>query len=255
MHKGIRGALVAVLAASTLALGGCVPTSPTANGWGLLWGDQKSNGTGTNPATVVFGDSLIYSSGPNDTNGVQAYADTLRFFTGHSAVVSAVAGASYSHYISDALLAGKGVTKIQDMVAFVRPHVTVIALGTNDGRLLGMDAGNPNGYTQADFQGSANTAITSALNVNSCVVLVNATTSHYPAAQPNYPAQTAGVNAYLKSRADSGGGRIRLADWDGYSGPHSDWFYAGDYHHNATGKDQYRSYITQQVGAAYNAGC
>ncbi|HEX2737310.1 MAG TPA: hypothetical protein VHP57_04160 [Acidimicrobiia bacterium] len=238
-----------------VGIAGCIPSAPTGN-WTLFGGGQASNTSGANPPVLVVGDSLVFWSGPNNASGVQAYADNIRLYTGRSATVGAAAAASYTHFTHSALLAGTPVSTIQDYVSFLSPRLTVLALGTNDARLLAGDTTNAFGYTQSDFQASANTAISSALTKSFCVVAVNVTTRSQTGAP--FIAQAAGVNNYLAQTAGSSGGRVRLADWNSYSASHPEWFDTGDaagYHQSdSSGKAAYRQFIIDQINAAFATG-
>lgn len=244
------------LAIAAAGLSGCIPTSKSTAGWGFVGIPYWQADPYTQ--TIVFGDSLTVATF-QDSGGPGWFLLHLRNNTGgHPAAVAAVGGISYAHFVTPSLAAPEYST-IPDYEKFLRPRVTVLALGTNDGRLI---AGNYGGYTQQDFQQSAAKAIDSALAVNSCVVLVDTTTHYYPPDVPAYPAQAAGINAYLQSRVQSGGGRVRMAQkdgksWDEYSAGRADWFLnnGGDYHHTAAGINEYRGFITDNIKSAYDAGC
>lgn len=255
----VRWATAVVIAvASAIALSGCIPTSRSTDGWGFI-GIEFQRGD-ANTQTLIAGDSLTVNTFRLDDAWFRLHVrNNTEWPAGvqHPVTVSGVGGISWAHYATESLLSGTAISPLPSLAAFLRPRVALVALGTNDARLIANGSG---GYTQQDFQGAAAKSIDALLNVKSCVVLVNTTTHFYPPSVPGYPAQAAGVNAYLKQRVDTGGGRVRMAtrdgqDWDTLSAGHPEWFLPNDYHHSDSGINEYRSFLVDNVKSAYQAGC
>ncbi len=257
MRRSVRAGAALLVASLALVVSACIPSTPTGN-WALMGpGVVKSNTTGATPGVLLVGDSLIHWSDP------QAHANALRFFTGRSATVAAVAGSSYSHWMNESLIKGAGLTTIPNYVNFLKPRITVFALGTNDARIMAKEQPQPladsntNGYGFSDFVSSVSGAVDSALKTSKCVILINTQLGFgADTLTPMISARGGLVNAWLSqyasNRADR---RVRVGDWNWFSRQHRDWFIADGVHHTATGQDQYRSFIVTKVSEALKNGC
>lgn len=257
MRRSVRAGAALLVASLALVVSACIPSTPTGN-WALMGpGVVKSNATGATPGVLLVGDSLIHWSDP------QVHANALRLFTGRSATVAAVGGSSYSHWMNESLIKGVGLTTIPNYVNFLKPRITVFALGTNDARIMSQEQPQPlaetndNGYRLADFASSVNSAISSALTKSKCVILVNVQTDlGAEASFPRIASRGGVVNGYLSQvAAGRSDRRVRLANWSAFSAGHRDWFVADGVHHTATGQAQYRSFIVTKVSEALKNGC
>lgn len=175
----------------------------------------------------------------------QQLANGVRFFSGASAFVAFAAAATVSHFTRPWLMTA-GPSTIQTYAATRAPRVLVIALGTNDVRLLTRSPAWGQ-YTLTDFAGSLDTAIQS--QQGRCVILVNVA-NHFP--ESDYSPNVVAVNGTLAARTSP---TVRLLDWDSASAPHPDWFLPGDIHHSPAGSAQYINLIRDAVNAALGSGC
>jgi len=246
--SGIRAALATAALAALLGLTGCIPTAATGN-W-QTFGSISAESTVKPVQTMIFSDSIGYQA----LSG-QSEIDRLALATGHGALVNAVEGASFSHFVNNSLLPN-GEWAVARTLDRVRPRVTVFELGTNDARILAAEIPTGSGYTQADFTGSLQSASDKARSISACTVLVNATTRPQTAAGYRYYAQY--VNNSLQTTVNAHLGFFRLADWDGYSRNHPEWFLTAaqdptQFHQNADGQAVYRSWLYGQIQAAYNS--
>lgn len=257
MRRSVRAGSALIVASLALFVSACIPSTPTGN-WALPWkGTVTSNSTGANPGILLVGDSLIAWSNP------QSHADALRFFTGLSTAVASVPSASYSHWMNESLIKGAGLTTIPNYVNFLKPRITVLALGANDARIMSQEQPQPlaetndNGYKLTDFASSVNGAINSALTTSRCVILVDTQlTLGADASYPRISSRGGVVNGYLSQvAAGRSDRRVRLANWSAFSSGHRDWFQADGIHHTAVGQGQYRSFIVTRVSDALKSGC
>jgi hypothetical protein len=237
----------AAIAAVVLLSLSCIPTNPTDKpGWGIIVTATSTNATGATPGVVVIGDSLIWWA------GTQTLADTIRFWRGLSTVVVGAAGASWAHFNSATLIGPYGLGTIQNYADFFHPRIMVIALGSNDARLIGGEVNDPFGYRVNEYKDQAFWATVGALNSAECVVLINVA-DHWSAATTS--AVIAEVNVGLDN-LDAASNRIFTADWDAWSAPHPEWFTGPtDIHHSDAGKAAYRSFINDAVANAMASGC
>jgi lysophospholipase L1-like esterase len=229
-----------------LALLSCIPEDISKPGWGLFPGAVGSNDTGSSPGVLVVGDSLVFGV------GVQTVANTIRFFGGTSSVVAAAGGASTAHFNKEGLIGASGLSTIQQYVNFFGDlRVTVVALGSNDARIITGELGTMDGYTIDEFRGQAELAVSSALSRSRCVVLINVA-NHWEIAAPQVVDD---INAIL-GELGTGNPKVRTADWNAFSAPHPEWFAApNDIHHSDEGKDAYNGFITEAIAAAFRSGC
>ena len=222
----------------------CIPDDPTGP-WSLFPGATGSNDTGSTPGVVVVGDSLVFAL------PVQELANSVRFWSGSSSVVAAAGGASTAHYTKESLISPAGLTTVQNYVSFFQPRITVIALGSNDARILEATAGQSGGYVIQDFQGALGSVIDQGLRFNGCAIVVNVA-EHWTNSMLPY---IQSVNTNIDAIAAQKGTRARVADWQSHSDGQP-WFAgAQDIHHNAAGKVAYRDFITSAVTDAMANGC
>jgi hypothetical protein len=225
----------------------CIPTNPGDKpGWGLFPGATGSNGTGSTPGVVVLGDSLVWGA------NVQTLADMIRFWRGTSSVVAAAGGASWAHFNKATLIGPSGLGTIQNYADFFHPRIMVIALGSNDARIITGEVSDPYGYRVNEYKDQAFWGSMAALASSQCLVLINVA-DHWSAAASS--AVIAEVNLGLDN-LDAASDRIFTHDWDAWSAPHPDWFAApNDIHHTAAGQAAYRNFINDAIAAAMASGC
>ena len=213
-----------------------IPSTPTG-AWAAYQGVIASNGTGAVPGVVIVGDSLVA------WGNAGAFADTMRFITGRNTVVGASAGSSMSHWVTPSLIQPLNMPLLQDLTNFAANGVAVIALGTNDARLMDADAN----YKLADYAAALNKGIDGALVDAKCVVVVNTSSR---VGQANRVRRQS-VNSTILS-VNKRGGRVLVGDWDAYSAGRADWFSGDNVHHTAAGSEAYRAFMSNQVVGALN---
>jgi hypothetical protein len=182
---------------------------------------------------------------------VQSYADNVRIYSGRNSTVAAASGASWSHFTKSSLIGGAGLSTASDLINFLKPRLTVIALGTNDARILQAQASQQYGYKLDDFVGSVNNIVSAARATSKCVLLVNVT--ERPQTGPGFVAQAQLVNLVLTTKTFDNP-EVRVADWNAYSTGHPEWFKtdAGSsyYHHtDSSGKAAYRQFIMGKIAS------
>lgn len=234
------------LALLVLAFGfcSCIPNEPTGN-WGLPWGGAIGvNDSGSAPGVFVVGDSLLH-------NQVQDMANAIRFWRGTDSVVAAAGGASFAHFNKPSLINPAGLSTIEQYVNFFgNVRVTVLALGSNDARIMTAEAGNQYGYSFQEFGQQLSEAISDARTHSRCVVLVGI--APWSLASPQIVND---VNA-LMAWAGSSDWRIEFADWRSHSSGHPEWFVApGDVHHTPAGAVAYRDFINNWIASMLGRGC
>ena len=202
---------IALVAAVALFVS-CIPTNPGDKpGWGLFPGAVGSNGTGSTPGVLVLGDSLVFGA------NVQTLADMIRFWRGTSSVVAAAGGASFAHFNKATLIGPSGLATVQSYVDFFKPlRVTVLALGSNDARIITGEVSDPYGYRLEEYRQQALISAGAALSGSSCVVLINVADHWAPVASS---AVVAEINAGLAA-LDAAHPQIRTHDWNAFSAPH-----------------------------------
>src|SRR6185295_15396712 len=168
-----------VVPALMFVLGACIPDDTSKPGWGLFPGAVGSNDTGSSPGVLVIGDSLTFNL------DVQQLANAIRFFRGSNAFVAAAGGASMAHFNKESLIHDAGLSTIQQYEDFFgSARITVIALGSNDARIITGERGQDGAYTTDEFAGQAQIAVSAALSHSQCAVLVNVA-NHWSIAAPD----------------------------------------------------------------------
>lgn len=227
-----------LLAAVLVAVGLVATTTPSgataAAPFGVL-----VNGTGTTYGngtwTLMIGDSLTYNVGN------QPFADYLKGSNGRSTFVASSAGSSFPNWVTPGWLdnpayPSPNLASLQDYQNLLHPRITIIALGSNDARIM---TGSPSQYSSTDQFWKVLDAVNKAKVYSKCVLLTTVA-NHWSAAS------TANVNAVNNNIAwaDNNVAGVYVADWHGYSAGHSDWFASPtDIHHSAAGKLKYAEYI------------
>lgn len=229
-----------------IAIATCIPDDTSKPGWGLFPGQVGSNDTGSSPGVLVVGDSLVFNL------DVQAMANVVRFFRGTSSVVAAAGGASVAHFNKASLISSAGLSTIQQYEDFFGSvRITVIALGSNDARIITGERGQDGAYTLDEFDGQAELAVSSGLSHSQCVVLVNVA-NHWDVAAPDVVDH---INTKLEELGTSDA-RVRTVDWNSLSANHPEWFISPtDIHHSDVGKTAYRDFLNDAVAAAMASGC
>jgi hypothetical protein len=224
---------------------GVVPDDTSKPGWEISPGAAGSNNTGTAPGVFVVGDSLVFDL------DVATMANEIRLFQGTSAVTVAASGASTAHFNKAGLIKPANLSTIKDYEAlFGTVRITVLALGSNDARIITRERGQA-GYTVDELAHQTDIAVTDALASSQCVLLINVA-NHWDAAAPDIVDQ---VNGVLRC-AGTGNSRVRTFDWNSFSASHPEWFASPtDVHLSDAGQAAYRDFITNAVGAAIATGC
>jgi hypothetical protein len=224
----------------TAPVGG-VPADTSKPGWELSPGAQGSNDSGEPPPVLILGDSLVFNL------DVNVMANAIRFFLARDAVVAAASGASVPHFNEAELIRPAGISTLEAYVAFLADvGVTVLALGSNDARIITRERTQRGGYSIDEFAHQLHVAVMTARARSRCVVLVNMA-NHWDAAAPEVVDQ---VNAVLGCE-NTATTRVRIADWASASAPHPEWFASPtDIHHSEAGKLAYRDFLRDAVDAA-----
>jgi hypothetical protein len=227
----------------TAPVGG-IPENTTRPGWELSPGAQGSNDSGSAPPVLVLGDSLVFNL------DVQVMANLIRFFRGTDVLVAAASGAGVVHFNKDGLIRAAGLSTLELYAAFLGTvRVTVLALGSNDARLITRERTQAGGYSIGELAHQVDVAIATARARSRCVVLVNVA-NHWNAAAPEVVDQ---INAVMRCASNA---RVRVADWASLSASHPEWFTSPtDIHHSEAGKAAYREFLNEAIQAAFDAGC
>lgn len=223
-----------------------IPEDTAKPGWAIAEGVTGTNDSGTAPSTFVVGDSLLVGV------DVMVMSNAIRFFHGTSTVTVAAPGASLAHFNKDSLIRPSGLHSIdQYEKLFGTVRITVLALGSNDARIITSEAGQATGYTVEEFAHQVGVAVDTALAHSQCVILVNVA-NHWNMVTLEIANQ---VNDVIRCAA-TGNPRVRAVDWNSASVARPEWFASPtDIHHSEAGKTAYRDFITNAVGAAITAGC
>ena len=232
------------LAVLFLAPAGCIPNEPVG-AWRLPYGfGSAANTGGATPGALVFGDSLIHGL-------VQQVSDEIVDVSGLSAVAYGSGGASLAHFAKASLLSQyPALLSVEEGVAFFQPRVTVLALITNDVRLLHAEQNVGGGYRLVDFEWALASTIGHATADGRCVVLVNMSEQVLPAVLPF----AEDANAAMQAAADANP-RAFLFDWEAHSANHPEWFIGGgNIHHTPEGEDAYVSFIATGVAVVHVFG-
>jgi lysophospholipase L1-like esterase len=204
---------------------------------------EAAGASASGRATVVIGDDLVFGM-------AQPLANLLTGTTSRVTWVAASAGASVPNFVNGGWLdnpswGGPNLATIEEYNRFLGAKITVIALGTNDVRLM---ADAPSQYTRSQHAAALATAIQQAKTSSTCVFLVN------PAdhAGPSRSDEVAAVDQNITAAT---GGKVFRIDWKGYSAGHEDWF-AGtnDPHHSQAGRLLYADLIHRSVLDQIQAG-
>jgi hypothetical protein len=205
--------------------------------------NEAAGASGAAPATVVVGDSLIFGMS-------QGFAELLTNSSGRLTWVAASGAASVPNFVNHGWLdnppwGGPNLATIEDYNRFLGARITVIALGTNDVRIM---ADVPAQYGRGQHAAALATAIRQARTSSTCVFLVNP-------ADHSGPSRSDEVAAVDQNIAAAAVGSVFRVDWRGYSAGHEDWFVAaGDPHHSPVGRLMYADLIHRSVRDRITAG-
>lgn len=230
--------LRAVVAAALVCVGLIAGTNPAGAvapaPFGIVF-NATGTSNGNSTWTLMIGDSLVNGV------GAPAFAGHLRTVTGRSTYVAASSGSSLPNWIGAGWLdnpvwGGPNLASLSNYVTVIQPRITVVALGSNDARIMTQ---SPGSYTSGDHFWKVLDIVNRAKASSRCVLLTTVA-NHWSAAS------TASVNAVNANIAwaDANMPGVYVADWHSYSAGHSDWFAApGDIHHSNIGKLKYAEYI------------
>jgi len=235
----IVGVALAVALIGSGSIAGAMDVGAVSAVWPTWTG---SGGSGSN--TVVVGDSLI-----DEQHDQVLWALASN---GNRSYVTASSGSSY--YPWNNRITGQNHWDLGDIPWVWGSRTTVLALGTNDARLLAQGS-----ISLAEESDQIKWGVTRAVaGTTGCVILVQPS-SHAFGGLPNYPAQAQNVRnlqAQWANAANASAGRVRvrLIDWNAQSAGHADWFEsATNIHHSATGEAQYRNFILWYANGWRNA--
>lgn len=226
-----------------LTLSGCIPGEPTGR-WTVFGSAITENDTGSGPPVLIVGDSLIAFA--DDLRGPQSLADLTRFVTGRSTTVATGTGVSYAHVVTPSLMVGQPMGTLDFLLNRYQPKVkskptiTVLALGTNDARLLNDERDEPRGFTLEDATGAAASAQASAFaNNTKCVVGVTVTERSQAGAA--FVANAKQINGIIRAVGNERRGWV--ADWASKSRYQDGWYDATDPQHTHLSKEGARQYF------------
>jgi hypothetical protein len=210
---------------------------------------QHRGRPGTGEHVVVVGDSLVQNLGPMLADRLAAAG-----FVGFTIGARGYAYWHWNHGVAQGL-------DIGDYVARERADHVILALGTNDARVLAADAvAEEHGagrVTRRDDERQVLQGMNRAReSVPGCVVLVLPTTRGYPRQQRLVRGELAALARGQNLRL----GRTRFAtvDWDAASHAHPDWFRRpGDVHFSPAGNEHYAAFLAAAADAARSGryGC
>lgn len=225
-----------------------------------------NNDTGSSPGVLVVGDGLVSGiAKAANGDGPKELADAIRFWSGRNTLVGAREDASLSHFMSATLFNDKpdpvpeppppptpGLLEVG--VAGFKPDLTVLALGSDDARILTTDvARGCSRYTIGDYRGQLDKAVEVSLASSTCVVLVNVADHWDDVAAAS---DIAAVNTEIAEVVAAEPARVRLADWKTHSAGKEAWFKSpGDIYHTSAGRSAYQSFLVSAINLALNNGC
>lgn len=227
---------------SVLVVGAPAATADAPAPFGVL-ANEAAAASAAGPATVVVGDSLIFGMS-------QGLANLLTSTSGRATFVAASGGASVPNFVNTGWLdaplwGGPKLATIEAYNVFLDARITVIALGTNDVRIM---AAHPDVYGRSQHAAALATAIRQARTRSTCVFLVNPADHSGPALSD----EVAVVDRNIVAAAT---GRVFRIDWKGYSAGHDDWFAgANDPHHSQAGRLIYADLIHRSVLTRIQSG-
>tara|TARA_R110002049_G_scaffold44030_11_gene129146 strand:+ start:196 stop:1275 length:1080 start_codon:yes stop_codon:yes gene_type:complete len=197
---------------------------------------------------LVTGDSLtaIWSG-----VGAKTMAESIRDATWLNVWVASSGGSSIPNWLFEGWLwgvPGGDINSLQALVGFLQPAITVIALGSNDARIIAAGMTTENGYTAAVHRADLMTAVEVAQSTSQCVLITNVTDNWDV---PNFEAAVAAVNANIESviaeKDRPGSKRVILLDWVGRQQGHPEYYAEDGLHHSEAGKEAYKTAITDGV--------
>ena len=239
LRRAVTTAALSLLIGTVSAVEASADAPPP---FGVL-ANEVAGAQGAAPATVFVGDSLIFGMS-------QGLADLLTSSSGRLTWVAASGGASVPNFVNHGWLdnppwGGPNLATIEDYNRFLGARITVIALGTNDVRIM---ADVPAQYGRGQHAAALATAIRQARTSSTCVFLVNP-------ADHSGPSRSDEVAAVDQNIAAAAVGRVFRIDWKGYAAGHEDWFVtAGDPHHSQVGRLMYADLIHRSVRDRIAAG-
>lgn len=194
---------------------------------------------GNTPAVVVVGDSLIWGL------GTLTMANAMKNQTGRGTLVEATVGASWVNYGWPGQQDGPHGTNslVWNLADIVNSRLTVVALATNDARIMTQSPGSYSAQTQYSIMHGA---VDQIRNHSRCVLLVNVKpqTTYGPNGNITMSsAKATAVNSnmlWLATTYSRGG--VYIADWASHAS--MSWFKPNDVHLTGAGSIYYRGFIT-----------
>jgi hypothetical protein len=188
------------------------------------------------PYTLVVGDSLTLG----ELYSVQGLADHVQERIGRSTYVTTTPGGQWITYGWRGQQNGAGL--VWEYTDFLDARLAIIALGTNDARIMSRW---PHLYSQRQQLEVMNNAVREVRRTAECVLLVNVRERDVlgPGGMVAREAQNVNENMWWVAALDPEG-RTFVADWNGHAALHDDWFRAGDVHLTWGGQLEYARFIT-----------
>lgn len=212
----------------------------------VAWTDQGQK-SGSSYWTLVVGDSLL-----TGLAGVPAasMANHLTTTNNRSSYVVSAAGSSVPSWLNSGWLSGvpgPSLARLEDYVTVLKPKIVVLALGSNDSKLI---TNHSDDYDAVDHKAALVDAITKAKVWAKCVLLTTVA-DHWN------ESDTASVNAVNANIAwaDLNITKVSVADWKATSTGHPEYFDgADDIHHTPTGELVYAALIGTAVKNLVQSG-
>lgn len=239
-----RVAAVLVLTAVGVALLVVVspPTGAQTRPW-TTYPATAGEAQGSDPHLLVVGDSLTVA----ELYSVQGLAEYLTDETGRSTYVTATPGGQWVTYGFRGEQNGAGL--VWEHAALLQPRLVVIALGTNDARIM---TASPELYQPWQHYELVRHTVEQTLLHTRCVLLVNVREREVPGPGGMALADAAAVNDNLgwyaaASAAPGEDRRVFVADWNSHALLQRSWFEPGDVHLTWAGQVSYASFIADQA--------
>lgn len=229
--------LAPLLAAAVLATAS--PAGAAQSGPWVTYPATSAQAEGEDTHVLVVGDSLLVG----DLYSVTGLADYVTSETRRSTYVTATPGGQWVTYGYPGQQNGAGL--LWDYASFLEPRLTVVALGTNDARIM---TAVPDLYGPAEHLELMRTSVARTLEHTRCVLLVKVREREVTGPFGMGLADAAAVNANIDVLASSDEQhRTFVADWNTHAALRDDWFRPNDVHLTWAGQLGYASFIADQA--------
>jgi hypothetical protein len=230
--------LLVAVPALTLAAASPVPSAAQSGPW-VTYPATSAQAQGADPYLLFVGDSLTVG----DLYSVQGLAEYLTAETQRSTYVTATPGGQWITYGYRGQQNGSGL--LWEYTDFLDPRLTVVALGTNDARIM---TAVPERYAQHQHYEVMRNALRRAREHTRCVLLVNVREREVTGPGGMALADAVAVNDNIAwFAATDEERRTFVADWDSHAALQTDWFQPNDVHLTWAGQVSYASFIADQA--------